>query len=158
MDTFLDKRFNDKVIGRIGFEANLANLGGALLVPMMVDAFKLQRQLKTILVPIYLLCTGCMGLFTYIAFFAPNGSGNSTYGNHSNSSSHNGTSAGSTNIAVVGATNCAVAFVAGAIAPITLELMSEISFPVSEETSTSYTMMLLTAIQIGLMEGTIHAV
>ena len=95
-----------------------------------MDVFGLQRNLKTILVGIFVVWTALIGAFTFLVYYA----------------------SWQVELYQIGAVYICFGLINGASGPIALELAAEIAFPVAEETAASYLTIIWQVVNVIVME------
>lgn len=131
LEIFLDGRFPDTMIGRVGAIGQFAGMTGSLIVPAAIDALGWQRRLKPAVFLVLTGLTGTAALFLYLVYYEALG----------------------VPLWLIGIALGANCFCCGAISPLALELAAEITFPASEETAAAYMSLLYNLFNLGLMEA-----
>jgi len=131
LEIFLDGRFSDTMIGRIGAIGQFAGMAGSLTVPAAIDALGWQRQLKSAVFMVLVGLTGTCALFLFLVYYEPLG----------------------VPLWLIGIALGANCFCCGAVSPLALELAAEITFPASEETAAAYMSLLYNLFNLGVIEA-----
>ena len=131
LEIFLDGRFSDTMIGRIGAIGQFAGMAGSLTIPAAIDALGWQRRLKSAVFAVLVGLTGSCALFLFLVYYEPLG----------------------VPLWLIGIALGANCFFCGAVSPLALELAAEITFPASEETAAAYMSLLYNLFNLGLIEA-----
>ena len=129
-NVFLDDQFSDKLLGNIATGCYLSSIVGTLAVGLLVDVFGLQRNLKAILVVIFVIWTALIAAFMFLVYYA----------------------SWEVELYQIGAVYISFGLINGASGPIALELAAEIAFPVAEETAASYLTIIWQVVNVIVME------